>query len=165
MISDGGFLQQQRQRTVTKRNGYKTYCILHLSLIHISALIPLISYISSSHENNKESAESVQRSMRSGQPYRHRQRKYVPQSTRQFRFSPPVQIPRQALVQVHIPFPAESVSYTHLCMKNLNCFQTFYCHRNFNNHIRMNGCNLTSLFDHSFCCLLYTSENRMCFTV
>ena len=30
MISDGGFLQQQRQRTVTKRNGYKTYCILHV---------------------------------------------------------------------------------------------------------------------------------------
>ena len=40
------------------------------------------------------------------------------------------------------------------CIQNFNCFQTFYCHRDLNDHIWMDCCNLTSFFDHTFsvCC-------------
>ena len=38
-----------------------------------------------------------------------------------------------------------------LCAQNFNSFESFYGHRDFNNHVWMDGCDLTAFFDHAFC--------------
>ena len=51
------------------------------------------------------------------------------------------------------------------CCQHFAGFQTFYCHRDFYNHVRMDCCDLSSFRDHAFCvygrCFYFTADRSV----